>query len=60
MDLRYPLWQVKRLAKKLRQAEEAIADRMEDLPFTEDNEQEHRLLSDGLWIIQDVRKIRLG
>jgi hypothetical protein len=71
MDLKYPRWQghlaaailefnPQRLPGKLQKAEEAIADRMQELSFTENNEQERRLLSDGLSIIQDLRKDRLG
>ena len=71
MDLKYPQWQEalaaallefnsQQLRGKLQRAEEAITKRFQELEFEKDNQEELRLLSDGLSIIRDVKEDRLG
>ena len=49
-----------KLRGKLQTAEEAITKRFQELEFEKDNQEELRLLSDGLSIIRDVKEDRLG
>jgi hypothetical protein len=69
-NLKYPQWQnilasailefdATRGIEKLEQAKEAITSRIRELAVPNSNEHEHRLLSDGLWIIEDMRKATL-
>ena len=71
MDLKYPRWQeplaaailefdVQRLHIKLQDANNAIAGRFEELAFEKDNQEELRLLSDGVSILRRLTKDRLG
>ena len=71
MELKYPLWQgplaaavlefnPQRLRGKLEKAEEAIANRMQELVPENDNEHERRALLDGITIVQSVKRDRLG
>jgi hypothetical protein len=71
MDLKYPQWQEalaaailefnpQELRGKLQRAEEAITRRFRELAFEKDNQEELRLLADGLSIIRDVKEDRLG
>ena len=71
MELKYPQWQEALAAAllefnsqqprgKLQRAEEAITKRFQELEFEKDNQEELRLLSDGLSIIRDVKEDRLG
>ena len=71
MELKYPQWQEalaaallefnsQQLRGKLQRAEEAITKRFQELEFEKDNQEELRLLSDGLSIIRDVKEDRLG
>ena len=71
MDLKYPQWQeplaaailefdALQLRRKLQEAKEAIADRFRELAFEKDNQEELRLLSDGLSILRCLKKDRLG
>ena len=71
MNLKYPQWQEplaaailefnpQQLIAKVRRAEEAIASRFQELRFGKRNQEEARLLSDGLSIIQDLKTGRLG
>jgi hypothetical protein len=71
MNLKYPQWQeplseailefdAQRLPAKIRRAEEAIANRLNELLSENGNEEERRMLSRGLSIIQNVKKDRLG
>jgi hypothetical protein len=68
--LKYPQWQeplaeailefdARRLPAKMRRAEEAIANRLRELASENENEQERRMLSDGLSIIRGVKEDRL-
>ena len=72
-DFRYPRWQEplaaavlefnpRELFVKVQTAEEAIANRFKELEFEKENqnEEELRLLSDGLSIIRGLKKDRLG
>ena len=69
--LEYPQWQTplaaailefdpQRLMEKLQKAEDAISDRMRELTCGNGNAHERRLLSDGLSVLRDLRKLRLG
>jgi hypothetical protein len=71
MDLKYPQWQEaltstilefnrELLREKVQRAEEAIAQRIEQLAFDPGNEHERRALFDGLDLLRSVRKDRLG
>ena len=71
MELKCPQWQEalaaallefnsQQLRGKLQRAEEAITKRFQELEFEKDNQEELRLLSDGLSIIRDVKEDRLG
>ena len=71
MELKYPQWQEalaaallefnsQQLRGKLQRAEEAITKRFQELEFEKDNQEELRLLADGLSIIRDVKEDRLG
>ena len=71
MELKYPQWQEalaaailefnpQELRGKLQRAEEAITRRFRELAFEKDNQEELRLLADGLSIIRDVKEDRLG
>ena len=71
MDLTYPQWQEplaaailefnpQQLREKIREAEEAIARRIDELAFDPRNEHERRVLLDGLSILRDVREDRLA
>ena len=71
MNLKYPQWQEplaaailefnpQQLIAKVQRAEEAIASRSQELRFERRNQEEARLLSDGLSIIQDLKTDRLG
>jgi hypothetical protein len=71
MGLKYPLWQEplaaailefnpQRLRGKLEKAEEAIANRMQELVPENGNEHERRALLDGITIVQSVKRDRLG
>ena len=71
LDLKYPQWQkplaaailefdAQHLRAKLREADEAIAGRFKELAFEKDNQEELRLLSDGLFILRRLKKDRLG
>ena len=66
MELKYPQWQEalaaallefnsQQLRGKLQRAEEAITKRFQELEFEKDNQEELRLLSDGLSIIRDLK-----
>jgi hypothetical protein len=70
MDLEYPKWQAplaaaflefspRQLREKLQEAEDAIAKRIQELRFAENNEHELRSLFDGLSIIRGVKQDRL-
>ena len=70
MDLKYPQWQeplaaaivefdAQQLPEKLRKAADAIATRLEELASAKDHLDEVRALHDGLFLIQDVKRIRL-
>jgi hypothetical protein len=71
--LEYPQWQSPlaaailefdphQLDAKLQKAEEAITNRIRELELglCDTHEHERRLLCDGLWVLCDVRKDRLG
>ena len=71
MDLKYPKWQeplaaailefdVQRLHSKLQDANNAIAGRFKELAFEKDNQEELRLLADGVSILRRLKKDRLG
>jgi len=71
MDLTYPQWQEplaaailefnsRQLGEKIHKAEEAIANRFKELEFAQDNRHERLALSDGLSILRDVKRDRLG
>ena len=71
MDLTYPQWQEplaaailefnsRQLGEKIHKAEEAIANRIKELEFAQDNRHERLALSDGLSILRDVKRDRLG
>jgi len=71
LGLKYPRWQeplaaavlefnLQRLGGKLEKAEEAIANRMQELVQENDNQHERRALLDGLTIVQSVKRDRLG
>jgi hypothetical protein len=68
--LKYPQWQeplaaailefdAQQLRGKIQKAEEVIADRIQELSFDNGNEEERRVLSDGLSIIRRLKKERL-
>jgi hypothetical protein len=69
--LAYPQWQEplaaailefnpQTLIVKLKRAEQAITARIEQLPLTANSAHERRMLSDGLAIIETLRKNRLA
>ena len=71
MDLKYPQWQEpvasailesnrEQLREKVQKAEEAIAQRIEQLASDPGNEHERRALFDGLDLLRSVKKDRLG
>jgi len=71
MALKYPQWQQpltsvilefnrEQLREKVKRAEEAIAQRIEQLAFDPGNEHERRALFDGLDLLRSVKKDRLG
>jgi len=71
MVLTYPQWQEplaaailefnpQQLREKIREAEEAIARRIDELAFDPRNEHERRALFDGLDLLRSVKKDRLG
>ena len=66
MNLKYPQWQeplaevllefdAERFRAKLRKAEDAISKRYEELASEKHNEHELRALTDGLFLIRDVK-----
>jgi hypothetical protein len=68
--LKYPQWQepltaailefnAQQLRGKIQKAEEVITDRIQELSFDNGNEEERRVLSDGLFILQSLKKDRL-
>ena len=68
--LKYPQWQEpltaailefngQQLRGKIQKAEEVITDRIQELSFDNGNEEERRVLSDGLFILQSLKKDRL-
>jgi hypothetical protein len=70
-NLKYPKWQEPvatailefdplQLAVKIQRAEEAIANRFQELELENDNDEERRLLSDSLSILRDLKEARLG
>jgi hypothetical protein len=71
LDLKYPQWQnplaaailefdPHQLVAKLQRAEDAIANRIQEIAPCDSNQHERRLLFDGLLVIRGVRKSRLG
>jgi surfactin synthase thioesterase subunit len=71
MGLKYPRWQEplaaailefnpQLLPGKLERAEEAIANRIDELLSENDSEHERRALLDGLSIVRSVKRDRLG
>ena len=71
MELKYPQWQEplasvilefnrEQLRAKVQKAEEAIAQRIEQLAFDHGMEHERRALFDGLDLLRSVKKDRLG
>jgi hypothetical protein len=70
-DLKYPKWQqplaaailefdANQLPAKIQRAEEAIVSRFQELSFGMRNQEELRLLSDGLAIVRDLKQDRLA
>jgi len=68
--LKYPQWQepltaailefnAQQLRGKIQKAEEVITDRIQELSFDNGNEEERRALSDGLFILQSLKKDRM-
>jgi hypothetical protein len=68
--LKYPQWQepltaailefnVQQLRGKVQKAEAVITDRIQQLSFDDESEEERRALSDGLFILQSLKKDRL-
>ena len=71
MELKYPQWQEplasailefnrEQLREKVQKAEEAIAQRIEQLAFDHGMEHERRALFDGMDLLRSVKKDRLG
>ena len=71
MELKYPRWQEplaaailefnpQQLRGKLEKAEEAIANRIDELLSENDGEHERRALLDGLSIVRSVKRDRRG
>jgi hypothetical protein len=71
LKLKYPQWQeplaaailefnAQQLRSKVQKAEELITYRIQELPFATGNEEERRLLFDGLSIIRKLKKDRLA
>ena len=70
-SFKYPKWQEalakavlefnpQQLRRKTKRAEEAIGSRFQELAFEKGNQEEVRLLSDGLEILQSVKRGRLA
>jgi surfactin synthase thioesterase subunit len=70
MNLKYPQWQeslaaailefdAQQLPGKLEKAEDAISQRFQELASEKDNEHELRALTDGLFLIRDIKISRL-
>ena len=68
--LKYGQWQeslkaailefnAQQLRGKVQKAEEVITDRIQELSLDNGNEEERRALSDGLFILQSLKKDRL-
>jgi hypothetical protein len=71
LKLKYPQWQeplaaailefnAQQLRGKVQKAEELITYRIKELPSVTGNEEERRLLFDGLSIIRSLKKDRLA
>jgi len=71
MALKYPQWQEplaaaivefnpQQLPGKVQRAEEAIVKRIEELALEQGDQRERLALSDGLFVLQNVKKDRLG
>jgi hypothetical protein len=69
--LKYPQWQeplaaailefdAQQLPGKLQRAEDAIAKRFQELTSEQVNGAEFRALTDGLTLLRDIRKRRIG